>query len=193
MRNIHTILHIGCINLCSLLSTLSPAFIFWCWPFWPVWGDNFIVVLLSRIISDVEHLHLFTSLLLSYVSSLEKCLFRSSTHFLIGFFVFLIFSCMSGLYILEINLLLVTSFANIFSHPESCLFISFMVLFAVSKLVSLIRSFFYFLTSITLGGGQKRSFNDGVLHSSWSILHFYKQGTRVAISKHHLQNLFSYF
>ena len=72
---------------------------------------------------------------------------------------------MSSLYILEINLLLVTSFVNILSHSESCLFISFMVLFAVLKLVSLIRSYFFFFTSITLGGGQKRSFSDDVLHS----------------------------
>ena len=70
--------------------------------------------------------------------------------------VFLALSCMSCLYILEINPLSVVSFAIIFSHSEGCLFTLLIVSFAVQKLVSLIRShlFTFVFISITLGGGS---------------------------------------
>ena len=62
---------------------------------------------------------------------------------------FVCLSCISYLYMLDINSLSVLSFENIFFHSIDCIFILLMVSFAVQKLLSLISSivyvYFYFL------------------------------------------------
>ena len=92
------------------------------------------------------------------MSSLEKWLFRSSIHFLTELLVFLILSCMSYLYMLEINPLSVASFAIISSHSKACLFILFIVSVSGQKLLSLIRSclFIFDFISIIPGSMSKR-------------------------------------
>ena len=67
---------------------------------------------------------------------------------------------MSCLYVLKINPLSFVSFAIIFSHSEGCLFILFIVSFAVQKLLRLIRSHLFvylFLFPLLCEVGHKGS------------------------------------
>ena len=79
---------------------------------------------------------------------------KSFANFLTGLLVFLEWSCVSSLYILEMKPLSEVSLANMFSHTVGSLFILILFYLVMQKLFILMRSHLFILSFMSLALGD---------------------------------------
>ena len=114
LKILHTVLHNGYTNLHSHqqrtrvpFSTSFPTLVISCLflMITSLTGMRYYLIVALICISLVVMLSIFSRVCWPFgCLFLEKCLLRSSAHFLLRLFVFLLLSCISSLYILNINL-----------------------------------------------------------------------------------------
>ena len=94
LRNLHTFLHSGCTSVHSHQNPLQHLLLVHFWIAAILTGVKWylivVLICISLIMSDVDHLFMY--LLAICMSSLEKCLFRTSVHLWMGLFAFLVLS-----------------------------------------------------------------------------------------------------
>lgn len=74
------------------------------------WYLIMVLTCISLMTSNVEHVFIFVAICMS---SFQKCLLMSFTHFIMRLFVFLLPICLSSLWILDVNPLLGVQFLQV--------------------------------------------------------------------------------
>ena len=100
------------------------------------WHHIVVLVCISMIMSNIEQI-----LYIYLPFYLEKHLCRSSVHFLnwVVCFLLMLLTCVSFLYVLEIEPLLVASLQIFSLQSVGCLFVLLMIFFTMQKVINLIR------------------------------------------------------
>ena len=117
--------------LLHILPNIYYLYSFWWLTFWQLWGDISLWFWFA-FAWWLAMLCIFSCNYWASVFPLWKNVYWVLIFFfLFGLFGFFMLSCMSCSYMLDINPLLVTSFATIFFHSVACIFIMSMASFAV--------------------------------------------------------------
>ena len=161
-RNLHPVFHNGCTNLhfprqCTRV------------PFSPLLCQHLlfvdflviailtgvrcylaVLICISQMNSNIEHFRVPVAIC---ISSLEKCLFSSYAHFKIRLCFW--YWVVQGVYILDINPLLIIPFTNILSQSVGCLFILLIVSFCYAKSFKFLRPGFKIFAFVSFGLGDR--------------------------------------